>query len=125
MRAGSCGSRATATTPLTTAQPGGPNPALTGSSTVVVNGVTYTGVPTAGIQPAYRSIDAYNYFDLALRFQVNDQLDLSLTVDNLLDKKPPIVGSGVGGTSFNSGNTFPTTYDVVGRYFTFGARLHF
>lgn len=117
--------RATATTPLTTAQPGGPNPALSGSSTVVINGVTYTGVPTAGIQPGFRSIDAYDYFDLALRFQVNDQLDLSLTVDNLLDKKPPIVGSGVGGTAFNSGNTFPTTYDVIGRYFTFGARVHF
>jgi outer membrane receptor protein involved in Fe transport len=56
---------------------------------------------------------------------VSEHLDLSLTVDNLFDKKPPLVGSGVGGTAFNSGNTFPTTYDVVGRYFTFGTRLRF
>lgn len=117
--------RATATTPLTTAQPGGPNPALTGSSTLVINGVTYTGVPTGGIQPAFRSIGAYDYFDIALRYSVNDNLDLSLTVDNITDKKPPLVGSGVGGTAFNSGNTFPTTYDVIGRYFTFGIRLKY
>ena len=117
--------RAVTTQPLTTPQPGGPNPLLSGSSTVVINGVTINNVPTAGIQPAYRSIDAYDYFDLALRYSVSEHLDLSLTVDNLFDKKPPLVGSGVGGTAFNSGNTFPTTYDVVGRYFTFGTRLRF
>lgn len=117
--------RATVTTPLTTPQPGGPNPALTGSSTVVINGTTYTGVPTAGIQPNFRSIPAYDYFDLALHYSVNDNLDITLTVDNLFDKKPPLVGSGVGGTAFNNANTFPTTYDPIGRYFTFGTRLKF
>ncbi|KQN25821.1 TonB-dependent receptor [Sphingomonas sp. Leaf33] len=113
---------ATAITPLSTPQPGGPNPALSGSATLVLNGQTLT-VPTAGIQEAFRRIPAYNYFDLATRYSVGDNLEFTLTVDNLLDKDPPLVGSGVGGTSFNNGNTFPTTYDPIGRRFTVGVRL--
>lgn len=97
--------RATATQPLTTAQPGGPNPAT--------------------LLDAYERIDAYDYFDLALRFLPTDQFEMTLTVDNLFDKKPPLVGSTVGGTAFNSGNTFPTTYDAIGRAYTIGARLKF
>lgn len=110
------------------AQPGGPNPTLTyGNPPVnyVLNGVAYTNVPTGGVQPAYRRIPAYNYLDLAFRVMPTDNIELSLTVDNLLDKQPPLVGSGVGGTSFNSGNTFPTLYDPIGRSFTMGARLKF
>lgn len=116
---------ATPITPLTTPQPGGPNPALTGNATIIINGVTYTNVPTAGIQPQFRKIPRYDYFDLSLRKAFGDRFQLTLTVDNLFDKKPPLVGSGVGGTAFNSGNTFPTIYDVVGRYYTVGARLKF
>jgi hypothetical protein len=43
----------------------------------------------------------------------------------VLDKDPPAVGANVGGTSFNSGNTFPTIYDPIGRSFTMGVRLKF
>lgn len=113
---------ATALTPLSTPQPGGPNPTLSGSAQFTFNGVTTT-VPTAGIQPAFRSIPTYDYFDLALRYSAGDNVQFTLTVDNLLDKDPPLVGSGVGGTSFNNGNTFPTTYDPIGRRFTVGVRL--
>lgn len=96
---------ATPTLPLTTAQPGGPNP-----STVL---------------DAFEQIGDYDYFDLAFSYQASDNLQLTLTIDNVGDKKPPLVGSGVGGTAFNNGNTFPTVYDPVGRYFTFGTRLKF
>ena len=109
---------------LATPQPGGPNPALTGTGTIVLNGQTIT-VPTSGIQPQFRSIGRYDYFDLSLRQAVDEHLDLTLTVDNLFDRKPPLVGSGVGGTAFNSGNTFPTVYDVIGRAYTMGVRLKF
>lgn len=91
--------------PLATPQPGGPNP-----NTVL---------------DAYESIPAYDYFDLSLRYQLMEQVTLSLTVDNLLDKDPPAVGANVGGTAFNSGNTFPTIYDPIGRAFTMGVRLKF
>jgi outer membrane receptor protein involved in Fe transport len=70
-------------------------------------------------------IPAYNWFDLATRFEVSDNLDLTITVQNLLDKRPPIVGSTIGSTSFNSGNTFPSTYDSLGRRFAVSARLKF
>ncbi len=111
--------------PGNTPQPGGPNPNLTGSSSFVLNGIQYTNVPTAGVQPAFRRVKAYDYFDLALRIMPTEQFELSLTIDNLFDRDPPLVGSGVGGTSFNSGNTFPTLYDPIGRAFTVGARVKF
>jgi outer membrane receptor protein involved in Fe transport len=115
---------ATAITPLSTPQPGGPNPTLSGTATVVLNGQTFT-VPTAGIQPQFRSIPAYDYFDLTLRAEVTDNVEFTLTVDNLLDKGMPNVGSGVGGTAFNNGNTFPTLYDPIGRAYTLGVRMKF
>jgi outer membrane receptor protein involved in Fe transport len=60
-----------------------------------------------------------------LSFGDIDNFDLTLTVQNLLDKSPPIVGSTVGSTSFNSGNTYPSTYDALGRRLAVGARLKF
>jgi len=70
-------------------------------------------------------IKAYDYFDLATRFSVNDNLDFTVTVQNLFDKQPPIVGGTVGQVSFNSGNTYPSTYDALGRRFAVGARMKF
>ena len=75
--------------------------------------------------PTFSTIDAYNYFDLSGAWAVNDQLDLNLTIANLTDEAPPVVGNSIGTTSENSGNTFPQTYDVVGRYFTFGISARF
>lgn len=56
---------------------------------------------------------------------MGEHSEITLAVDNLTDKKPRLVGSGVGGTAFNNGNTFPTVYDVVGRYYAMGVRLKF
>lgn len=77
------------------------------------------------ILPAFRQVAAYDYFDLALKFDVNENLDMGLLVENLFDKQPPLLGAGVAGTSFNSGNTLPTTYDAIGRAYTLNARLRF
>ena len=79
----------------------------------------------AGETVDFGRIKAYNYLDLATRIGVNDNLDFTLTVTNLLDKDPPIVGGTIGSTSFNSGNTYPSTYDALGRRFTVGARIKF
>jgi iron complex outermembrane recepter protein len=79
----------------------------------------------AGEEVNFGRIPSYDYFDLATRIGVNDNLDLTLTVTNLLDKDPPPVGGNIGSTSFNSGNTFPSTYDALGRRFAVGARLKF
>ncbi|WP_339346907.1 TonB-dependent receptor [uncultured Sphingomonas sp.] len=86
---------------------------------------TLTGGALAGQAVNFGRIPAYNYLDLATRFGVSDNFDLTITVTNLLDKDPPIVGGTVGSTSFNSGNTYPSTYDALGRRFSVGARIKF
>ncbi|RZM33081.1 MAG: TonB-dependent receptor, partial [Sphingomonas sp.] len=70
-------------------------------------------------------IPAYNFIDMSARFNVADNFDLTITVQNLFDKEPPFVGASAGSTSYNSGNTYPSTYDALGRRFAVGARLHF
>ncbi|UYY57637.1 TonB-dependent receptor domain-containing protein [Sphingomonas sp. S2-65] len=73
----------------------------------------------------FRHIKAAHYFDLATRFAATDNFDLTVTVTNLFDRDPPLVGNTIGSTSFNSGNTYPSTYDALGRRFAFGAKLKF
>jgi len=73
----------------------------------------------------FNHIPAYSLFDFTTRFNVNEHFDLTFTVDNIFDKKPPVVGNTAGSTSANSGNTFPATYDPLGRRFTAGARIKF
>ncbi|MFS0735710.1 TonB-dependent receptor [Sphingomonas sp. 1P06PA] len=91
-----------------------------------LDGDAYQG-PVAGFDGDrdFNKIKAYDYFDLAVKFGVTDNFDLTLTGMNLFDKKPPLVGSTIGSTSFNSGNTYPSTYDALGRRFAAGARLKF
>ena len=75
--------------------------------------------------PAFAKIDAYNYVDLSAVWNVSKMLRLNVSVNNLANKKPPIVGGTIGTTGTDSGNTFPQNYDAVGRYITFGASLKF
>ncbi|RYY12327.1 MAG: TonB-dependent receptor, partial [Alphaproteobacteria bacterium] len=93
------------------------------------NGPSFSGtIPNgllAGRSVNFQKIPAYNYIDLAARLGIAENMDLTVTVSNLLDKQPPFVGSTVGSTSYNSGNTYPSTYDALGRRFAVGARLHF
>ena len=73
----------------------------------------------------FRKIRAYDYFDLTGRFNVLDNLTVLMTVSNLFDTKPPLVGAAAGSTSFNSGNTFPSTYDALGRRYTLQVNVRF
>jgi iron complex outermembrane recepter protein len=73
----------------------------------------------------FNQIEAYDYFDLGLRFTVNDNLTFSLLAQNIFDRDPPVVGNDIGSTSFNSGNTYPSTYDALGRRYSVSARLRF
>lgn len=70
-------------------------------------------------------IGSFDYFDLALRANIQENLQFRLGVDNLFDKKPPVVGNDYGGTTQNSGNTYPATYDTLGRFFTAGVNVKF
>jgi outer membrane receptor protein involved in Fe transport len=78
-------------------------------------------------------LKAFNYFDLASTFTVGDHYSFRLGVNNLFDKNPPIItgGSGsLGGSNLCpagpcNGNTYPGTYDALGRYIYAGATLSF
>jgi iron complex outermembrane recepter protein len=65
-------------------------------------------------------IKAYDLFDLAFAFDVNDNMRLNLGVNNLFDKKPPVIGSNQ-----EQANTYPGTYDVLGRDFFASVNLRF
>ncbi|MFN6934438.1 MAG: TonB-dependent receptor domain-containing protein [Tsuneonella sp.] len=81
--------------------------------------------PVAGRDVDFNSIKAYDYFDLTTRFNVSENLEFLVSVQNLFDKQPPILGSDIGSTSFNSGNTYPSTYDALGRRYAVSAKLRF
>ena len=87
------------------------------------------GTPTTGgpatVFAAFRSIPSYDYFDVSFRQSIGDNLQLTFTVQNAFDKDAPNVGNTIGGTGPNSGNTFPSVYDTLGRRFTVAARLRF
>ncbi|PCD03163.1 TonB-dependent receptor [Sphingomonas spermidinifaciens] len=75
--------------------------------------------------PEFSSIGAKSYFDLTTRFQATDEMTFTFGVQNLLDQQPPVVGSTIGSTAYNSGNTYPSTYDALGRRFVAATRLRF
>ncbi|TFW28652.1 TonB-dependent receptor domain-containing protein [Massilia horti] len=75
--------------------------------------------------PEFSHIKAYNYLDLSGVYNYNKHVRFNVSVNNVANKKPPIVGGTIGGTGPNSGNTFPQTYDAIGRYLTFGASVKF
>lgn len=74
---------------------------------------------------AFRKIQAYDYFDLFASYALTDNFTFTLGIDNMFDKDPPVVGNDVGDTSSNSGNTFPSNYDVLGRIYKGGIKIKF
>jgi len=75
--------------------------------------------------PAYRHIAAHSYFDLGASWNSPWHLKFSLSVNNLLDKHPPLIGSSIGPDWENSGNTYPQWYDALGRYYNLGVSFRF
>jgi iron complex outermembrane recepter protein len=77
--------------------------------------------------PDTAHIPAYNYIDLSAMFNLYKGIRLQLGVNNIADKDPPIISSSGGGytsecptitpnQSSCNGNTFPGTYDALGRF---------
>ncbi|WP_082532830.1 TonB-dependent receptor domain-containing protein [Pelomonas sp. Root1237] len=75
--------------------------------------------------PSNESIKAFEYFDLNGSWQVSKNIKLSMTVNNLFDKQPPLIGTGIGPGSSNYGNTFPSVYDIIGRRYTATVQANF
>ena len=49
---------------------------------------------------------------------------LSLAINNVTDKQPPKVGNTIATTSTNGGETLPSTYDTIGRYYSIAASIN-
>lgn len=75
--------------------------------------------------PAFQQIGAKNYFDLFAGYQVTENFRVNARVNNVFDKDPPVVGNEAGTTAMNSGNTFPSLYDAVGRVISVGVTARF
>ncbi len=73
---------------------------------------------------AFHSIDDYNYLDLSASYDLWDsRIRLIAGITNLTDEDVPVLGNEIGDTSSNSGNTFPSNYDPLGRLYTVGFRV--
>jgi iron complex outermembrane recepter protein len=79
----------------------------------------------AGQTVDFNRIRAYHYFDLSAQFDIMKTMTLTVGASNIFNVKPPVVGAQAGSTSANSGNTFPSTYDPLGRSFNASVRLKF
>jgi len=81
--------------------------------------------PVAGQEVNFNEIPAEHYFDLSARFAATENIEFVLTVQNLFDNQPTIVGSDIGSTAYNSGNIYPSTYDALGRRYAAAVKLRF
>ncbi len=87
---------------------------------ISINGNAFTA---PGVN--FGKINAKDYYDLSGRFELSDNVVLTVTVQNLLDSKPKVVGSNIGTTAFNSGNVFPSTFDPLGRRYAAAVKFKF
>lgn len=87
----------------------------------------FIGEPEGGVLgfQNFNRTESYNLFDLTLRYTVSENLTITGVVSNLLDKEPPLTGAFIGATGFSSGNTYPSTFDTIGRRYNLAAKLTF
>jgi outer membrane receptor protein involved in Fe transport len=73
-------------------------------------------------------IDSQNYLDIAGTWKIRDTMTLRFGVNNILDNDPPIVDSNnfpASGPPYGNGNTYPGTYDALGRMIFVGLTADF
>jgi outer membrane receptor protein involved in Fe transport len=93
------------------------NPLLTG-------GCGTSSTPCPDLADAI--IPSYDYIDLATDWNIREGVDLHAGVNNVFDKNPPLVFSSIAGPSqFGNGNTFPGTYDSLGRSIFVGVTIKY
>ncbi|MFC3579824.1 TonB-dependent receptor domain-containing protein [Sphingomonas hylomeconis] len=81
--------------------------------------------PATGARPGVAKLDSVSYFDLALTARIAENYNFRIGANNLLDKQPPLTGSQSCPAGPCNGNTFPGTYDAIGRYIYAGVTLEF
>ncbi len=67
-------------------------------------------------------LESRHYIDLAASYNVSEAWNVRVGMNNILDKDPPSTTETAG---FSNGNTYPQTYDAVGRYLFVGTTIDF
>jgi iron complex outermembrane recepter protein len=88
-------------------------------------GEVTTIAPKNLVFDGFETIPAFNYIDLNAQYQITDNVKVLAGVTNVFDRDPPVVGNEAGATSANSGNTFPSMYDTLGRVYSVGVNFRF
>lgn len=68
---------------------------------------------------------AYSYFDLSGTYALSDSISLRAGVRNILGQDPPLTDNNTSLANDINGNTFPNTYDALGRVIFIGATKTF
>ena len=92
---------------------------------VIAQGPAFIGNSPLFGEVDFTKIPSESYFDLTGQWDVAENLVVTLTVQNLFNNQPAIVGSDIGSTAFNSGNVFPSSFDTLGRRYGLSAKIRF
>ena len=83
----------------------------------------------AGVSCPFDPVDArindYFYIDLAMDWAVRTGVDLHAGVNNVFDRLPPTLSTNGLPTGVGNDNTFPGTYDSLGRSFFIGVQIKY
>ncbi len=89
----------------------------------MLDSVRDDSIKNDGVDPndlAVPKLKAEHYFELAGAYQVTDAFRVNAGITNLFNNKPTPVGDVQ-----EQANTFPSTYDVIGRRFFLSGTYHF
>jgi outer membrane receptor protein involved in Fe transport len=64
-------------------------------------------------------------FDLSARYQITDNVSIRAVISNVFDEDPPLTGAFIGATGYNSGNTYPSTFDTLSRRYNLAINVKF
>src|SRR5688572_17555563 len=82
----------------------------------------FGGPPTFSVDRIDYELPSQDYFDISANWAITEKAGVTLGINNVLDDNPPL--SATVGTTGN-GNTYPQTYDALGRYVFVRATVDF
>ena len=87
-----------------------------------------TTLASAGNPPILsQRVKAQNYLDVSATYDILDRIHLRAGINNVLDNDPPLITASAGSCPAGpcNGNTYPGTWDALGRYVWLGATIDF
>ncbi|KHK92984.1 TonB-dependent receptor domain-containing protein [Novosphingobium malaysiense] len=94
-------------------------------SSVKNDGLNPSSTLAGTVRDIDRKIGSQSYFDLTMTADIGDHFTWRLGATNLFDKQPPLVSSRACASVVCNGNTYPGTYDALGRYVFTGVTMNF